>query len=66
MTNWKSAARAFRKEAAQATRDWAELSERVIKLTNENERLRAALTKIAGCNDGGGYMPGVARKALES
>ncbi len=64
MINWKAAAKYFWKDSALSTRDYVALSDDFIAETNENERLRAALTEIANCNGGEGYMPGVARKAL--
>jgi hypothetical protein len=39
-------------------------AEDVRLLLEENARMRWALTEIAGCNDGKGYMPELARRAL--
>lgn len=42
-----------------------DMREEASKLAQEILRLRAALTEIAGCNGGKGYMPELAKKALE-
>ncbi len=64
MINWKAAAKYFWKDSVLSTREYVSLSDAYIVESDENERLRAALTEIANCNGGEGYMPGVARKAL--
>lgn len=68
--NWKQAARVFRLRWLQAE-DVADLA--VERLFRNHERhkervrqLEAALEEIARCNDGKGYMPELAQRALKA
>lgn len=64
MMNWRHAARIFRRRWISA--EWiAERNiDRFLRTHERCRQLEAALKEIAGCNDGEGYMPELAKKAL--
>lgn len=67
--NWKQAARAFRRRwlSAEWIAEWiAERNiDRFLRTHERCRQLEAALEEIARCNDGKGYMPELAKKALQ-
>jgi hypothetical protein len=61
---WKQAARVFRRRWLSADIIAERYLDRFLKTHERCARLEGALQEIAGCNDGRGYMPELAQKAL--